>query len=369
MKFCVVGAGSIGGYVGVKLALAGEDVTLIARGANLEAIRARGMRLTMADGTDYIAPGIKATARLADAGPHDVVILGTHGLNGGPALPPGRLHRPGYSRVYQWTAMSRSSAPVWSARASPPHSDVPVSRSRWSSLRRRRRRATSGTAASTRSVRPRVRSSTNSASWDALDASRVQPVARMAVFGDTRDSRLEFSAYDAGVATLAHILESGRLAHALWERSGGSRRSGASHRRAASVGCRCGPGRARAGGRRDHPRRARGWRGRRALLGAARRGPDRARRELWPARRRRELRDRQAPRRRRVPVVPTGRGARLSAAAGEPNVDGVVHLRGPWPRVAGLSPPALSRRVGDAGRAVLGDSTSLLRHRPFPSNA
>ena len=57
MKFCVVGAGSIGGYVGVKLALAGEDVTLVARGANLEAIRARGMRLTMADGTEYIAPG------------------------------------------------------------------------------------------------------------------------------------------------------------------------------------------------------------------------------------------------------------------------------------------------------------------------
>jgi 2-dehydropantoate 2-reductase len=75
MKICVVGAGSIGGYVGVKLAAAGEDVTLIARGANLEAIRARGMRLTMADGTDYIAPGIKASASLAEAGPQDVVIL------------------------------------------------------------------------------------------------------------------------------------------------------------------------------------------------------------------------------------------------------------------------------------------------------
>ena len=75
MKFCVVGAGSIGGYVGVKLALAGEDVTLIARGANLEAIRVGGMRLTMADGTDYIAPGVKATASLAEAGPQDVVIL------------------------------------------------------------------------------------------------------------------------------------------------------------------------------------------------------------------------------------------------------------------------------------------------------
>ena len=76
MKICVVGAGSIGGYVGVKLALTGEAVTLIARGANLEAIRARGLRLTMADGTGFIAPGIKATASLAEAGPQDVVILG-----------------------------------------------------------------------------------------------------------------------------------------------------------------------------------------------------------------------------------------------------------------------------------------------------
>jgi ubiquinone biosynthesis UbiH/UbiF/VisC/COQ6 family hydroxylase len=54
--------------------------------------------------------------------------------------------------------------------------------------------------------------------WPLLDARRVQPVGRMAIFGDAPDSRLEFSAYDAGVATLAFILESGRLAHALWER-------------------------------------------------------------------------------------------------------------------------------------------------------
>ncbi|NDA51979.1 MAG: oxidoreductase, partial [Betaproteobacteria bacterium] len=48
MKICIVGAGSIGGFLGVKLALAGEDVSFIARNANLEAIRSRGMRLTLA---------------------------------------------------------------------------------------------------------------------------------------------------------------------------------------------------------------------------------------------------------------------------------------------------------------------------------
>jgi len=75
MKVCIVGAGSIGGFVGVKLALAGEDVTLIARGANLEAIRAKGMRLVMHDGTEFVAKNVRATSSLPEAGPQDVVIL------------------------------------------------------------------------------------------------------------------------------------------------------------------------------------------------------------------------------------------------------------------------------------------------------
>lgn len=42
MKICIVGAGAIGGYLGAKLALAGEEVTLIARGSHLEAIQEMG---------------------------------------------------------------------------------------------------------------------------------------------------------------------------------------------------------------------------------------------------------------------------------------------------------------------------------------
>ncbi|HLB16619.1 MAG TPA: UbiH/UbiF family hydroxylase [Burkholderiales bacterium] len=53
--------------------------------------------------------------------------------------------------------------------------------------------------------------------WGRLDAQRVQAVSRMEIFGDEPDATLEFSAYDAGVPTLAFIVESGRLAHALWE--------------------------------------------------------------------------------------------------------------------------------------------------------
>ncbi|MFZ8360707.1 ketopantoate reductase family protein, partial [Staphylococcus aureus] len=61
MKIAVVGVGAIGGYVGARLALAGEDVTFIARGANLEALRKNGIRLITAEGTEEL-PAVKATS-------------------------------------------------------------------------------------------------------------------------------------------------------------------------------------------------------------------------------------------------------------------------------------------------------------------
>ena len=75
MKIAIVGAGAIGGYVGVKLALAGEDVTFIVRGANLEAIRKNGMKLVMEDGTEHVASNVKATNSYDEAGPQDLIIL------------------------------------------------------------------------------------------------------------------------------------------------------------------------------------------------------------------------------------------------------------------------------------------------------
>ncbi|MEO7256124.1 MAG: 2-dehydropantoate 2-reductase [Casimicrobium sp.] len=75
MKVAIIGAGGIGGYVGVKLALAGEDVTFIVRGANLTAIRNKGMKLIMGDGTEQVAPNVRATSDYAEAGPQDLVIL------------------------------------------------------------------------------------------------------------------------------------------------------------------------------------------------------------------------------------------------------------------------------------------------------
>jgi 2-dehydropantoate 2-reductase len=75
MKFCIVGAGAIGGFVGAKLALAGEDVTFIARWKNLDAIRARGMTVKMHDGTILEAKTARATDSFAAVGHVDCIIL------------------------------------------------------------------------------------------------------------------------------------------------------------------------------------------------------------------------------------------------------------------------------------------------------
>jgi len=75
MKIAVVGVGAIGGFVGIRLALAGEDVTFIARGANLQALRTNGLRLITAEGTEESVPQVNATSDYAAAGPQDVVIL------------------------------------------------------------------------------------------------------------------------------------------------------------------------------------------------------------------------------------------------------------------------------------------------------
>jgi 2-dehydropantoate 2-reductase len=75
MKITVVGAGAIGGYLGARLALAGEDVTFIARNRNLAAINARGFRLVLEDGSEQHAGNVRAVQDTAEAGPQDAVLL------------------------------------------------------------------------------------------------------------------------------------------------------------------------------------------------------------------------------------------------------------------------------------------------------
>jgi 2-dehydropantoate 2-reductase len=75
MKIAVIGAGAIGGLVGAKLAVAGEEVTFIVRGANLDAIATHGFKLIAADGQEQVARNVKATDRYDLLGLQDIVIL------------------------------------------------------------------------------------------------------------------------------------------------------------------------------------------------------------------------------------------------------------------------------------------------------
>ncbi|MDA1090918.1 MAG: 2-dehydropantoate 2-reductase [Proteobacteria bacterium] len=75
MKVCIVGAGAIGGLMGAKLALAGEQVTVIDQGAHLKAIQENGLKLIWEDGAEYVADVAKATDNIEEAGEQDVIIL------------------------------------------------------------------------------------------------------------------------------------------------------------------------------------------------------------------------------------------------------------------------------------------------------
>ena len=74
MRIAVIGAGGVGGYFGGKLALAGHDVTFVARGRQLEALRARGLRIETA-GTTLSVPTQGAVEDIAAVGPADVTML------------------------------------------------------------------------------------------------------------------------------------------------------------------------------------------------------------------------------------------------------------------------------------------------------
>jgi 2-dehydropantoate 2-reductase len=80
-RICVFGAGAIGGYVGARLAIRGEaDVSLVARGAHLAAMKARGLTLRQAGETHVVHP--RVTDDPAELGHQDFVILTlkAHGL-------------------------------------------------------------------------------------------------------------------------------------------------------------------------------------------------------------------------------------------------------------------------------------------------
>ena len=89
MRILIAGAGAIGGYIGARLAKAGADVVLFARGPHLRAMQERGLRVLSPDGDFEVRPAV--TGDLATIGAVDVVFLGVkaHGLTAlAPSLRP-----------------------------------------------------------------------------------------------------------------------------------------------------------------------------------------------------------------------------------------------------------------------------------------
>jgi 2-dehydropantoate 2-reductase len=76
MKFAIMGSGGVGGYFGARLAAAGNDVSFIARGAHLEAIKSHGLRVQSPRGDMHIQPA-QATSDPASVGAVDIVLFAT----------------------------------------------------------------------------------------------------------------------------------------------------------------------------------------------------------------------------------------------------------------------------------------------------
>ena len=74
MKIAIIGTGGVGGYYGGLLAQQGEEVTFLARGAHLQAIRQHGLRIESIHGDVTIAPA-RATDQLAQIGPVDLALF------------------------------------------------------------------------------------------------------------------------------------------------------------------------------------------------------------------------------------------------------------------------------------------------------
>jgi 2-dehydropantoate 2-reductase len=85
MKCCIVGAGSIGGVLGARFAGAGCEVSLVARGAHLQAIRANG--LTIEDGEGAHTYSLPASEDPSDFGPQEVVVIALKGYSIAAMLP------------------------------------------------------------------------------------------------------------------------------------------------------------------------------------------------------------------------------------------------------------------------------------------
>jgi 2-dehydropantoate 2-reductase len=86
MHFAIIGAGAVGGYYGALLSRAGQDVSFVARGAHLDAIRAHGLRIASGAVGDFVAR-TRAESDPARIGHADVVVVAVKTYDNATALP------------------------------------------------------------------------------------------------------------------------------------------------------------------------------------------------------------------------------------------------------------------------------------------
>ncbi len=111
MKICIIGAGAIGGFIGTRLAAAGQaEVSALARGATLAALRQHGWRLRAADGSSVLTARVaSASDRAEDLGAQDLVVIAVKGpalaavaRGMAPLLGPNTLVLPAMNGVPWW---------------------------------------------------------------------------------------------------------------------------------------------------------------------------------------------------------------------------------------------------------------------------
>ena len=86
MRIAIVGSGGLGGYFGGRLAAAGADVSFLARGAHLEALQSRGLRIESPNGNLHL-PRVTATDDASKVGPVDVTFFAVKLYDTESALP------------------------------------------------------------------------------------------------------------------------------------------------------------------------------------------------------------------------------------------------------------------------------------------
>lgn len=124
-RICVFGAGAIGGHLAARLAAAGLEVSVIARGAQLEAIRSRGLVLRQQGQPDR-GGDVRASDRAADLGPQDAVFV-TVKATALPSFAPHAAALTGPDTVF---AFVQNGIPWWYAQGLAPHRPAPPDLSR-----------------------------------------------------------------------------------------------------------------------------------------------------------------------------------------------------------------------------------------------